>query len=66
MKPNVGKADKIVRYTVGILAIAAGVYYQNWLGALGIVPIFTAIIGWCPLYAPSGISTVEKKTQTNN
>lgn len=66
MKPNVGKADKVVRYTLGILIIAGGIYYQSWWGVIGIVPILTAAISWCPIYAPFGISTVKKKTQINN
>ena len=66
MKPNVGKADKVVRYTLGILIIAGGIYYQSWWAVIGIVPILTAAISWCPIYAPFGISTVEEKTQINN
>lgn len=57
MKPNVGKADKVVRLIVGAAVIAAGVYYQSWWGAIGAVPIVTALMNWCPAFAIFGIST---------
>ena len=57
MKRNMGSADRIVRIIVGLGIIAAGVYYHSWLGAVGIVPLATAAIGWCPAYLPFGIST---------
>ena len=60
MKANVGSTDRIIRIIIGIVIIAIGVNYQSWWGAIGIVPIFTALIGWCPLYVPFGISSCKK------
>jgi len=60
MKCNVGKTDKIIRLILGAGIIAAGVYFQSWWGAIGAVPILTALIGWCPAYIPFGISTSGK------
>lgn len=57
MTKNVGTADRIVRAIAGIAIVAWGVYAQNWLGAIGLVPLFTAAIGWCPAYVPFGIKT---------
>lgn len=48
MKQNVGGIDRILRLVVGLGLIAWGVVAQNWWGAIGIVPLFTAAIGWCP------------------
>ena len=59
MKRNVGNADRIVRIVVGLGIIGAGVAYQSWLGAIGLVPLATAAIGWCPAYLPFGISTCK-------
>ena len=39
--------------------IAWGVAAQNWWGAIGIIPLFTAAIGWCPAYLPFGISSCK-------
>lgn len=63
MKCNVGKTDRIIRVIIGLCMIAAGVYFQSWLGAIGIVPLATAALGWCPAYVPFGISSckVEEK-----
>ena len=54
---NEGKIDRILRVIVGVGVIAWGVMNNNWLGAIGLVPLGTALIGWCPLYAILGINT---------
>lgn len=59
MKVNVGSIDRVVRVIVGAAIIGAGVYYESWLGAIGAIPLLTALLGWCPLYVPLGISTRE-------
>jgi hypothetical protein len=50
MKKNVGKADKTIRIIGGIIIILIGLYFKTWWGILGILPIITAAIGWCPAY----------------
>ena len=57
MECNVGKTDRLLRIIAGMAIIAGGVYMQSWWGAIGIVPLFTGIIRWCPAYLPFGIST---------
>lgn len=63
MKANVGTVDRVIRAVAGVVILAAGAYYQNWLGVIGIVPLATAAIGFCPAYLPLGLSTckTEKK-----
>lgn len=60
MIPNVGGADRIVRVIAGLAIIAAGVYFQSWWGVVGLVPLATATLGWCPAYLPFGFSTCKK------
>ena len=60
MTKNVGSIDKLTRIVLGIAIIVIGVIYNSLLGAIGLVPIITALIGWCPLYPILGISTCEK------
>ncbi len=60
MKCNVGKTDKIIRIVIGLAIGAAGYYYSCWLGLIGIIPIFTALINWCPLYLPFNIKTTKR------
>ncbi|WP_456404643.1 YgaP family membrane protein [Thiolapillus sp.] len=57
MKANVGGIDKILRIVVGLAVIGWGVYAQNWWGALGAIPLFTALMNWCPAYTLFGLST---------
>jgi len=60
MKKNVGSADKILRIIIGIGIIGAGVYYQSWWGAIGAIPIATAVMNFCPAYALIGLSTKKE------
>ena len=63
MKKNIGSADKVVRIVIGLVIIAFGLIYQSWWGLIGLVPLFTATINWCPLYLPFGISTYKTQTE---
>jgi len=61
MNKNVGKTDKTVRIILGLAILGIGYYFQSWWGLLGIIPLATALIGWCPLYCPLGLSTCATK-----
>ncbi len=61
MKQNVGGIDKTLRIVAGLAIIGWGLYAQNWLGAIGAVPLLTALIGWCPAYLPFGLSSCKVK-----
>jgi cellulose synthase/poly-beta-1,6-N-acetylglucosamine synthase-like glycosyltransferase len=50
MKCNVGKTDFIVRAALGTLALLAGLYFQSWWGLIGLAPIYTISIAWCPKF----------------
>lgn len=63
MKKNVGSIDRGIRVMAGLVVIGIGVYYQNWWGLLGLLPLLTATIGWCPAYLPFGLSTCKPETQ---
>lgn len=57
MTCNMGKVDRSLRAIAGAIVIGLGIYFHSWWGAIGLVPLFTALIGWCPVYLPFGIST---------
>lgn len=66
MKRNIGNLDRIIRIVVGLVIIGLGVAYGSWLGIIGVVPLATAVIGWCPPYAMLGMSTcrvAEKESE---
>jgi len=62
MQSNVGTVDRVVRVLAGgaLIALAATGTVGVW-GYIGIVPIFTAAIGWCPAYRLFGTSTCKTK-----
>ncbi|MEJ5351508.1 MAG: DUF2892 domain-containing protein [Melioribacteraceae bacterium] len=59
MKKNIGSTDKIIRIILGLAIIIIGIITQSLWGLIGLIPIVTALIGWCPLYLPFGISTCK-------
>lgn len=57
MKKNVGVIDKTLRIIVGLVIIGVGLNYQSWWGAIGLVPLVTGLVNWCPLYRLLGVNT---------
>jgi hypothetical protein len=59
MEKNVGSLDRTIRIVAGLIILTAGVIFKTWWGLIGIIPLFTGLIGWCGLYSLLGISTVK-------
>lgn len=60
MQKNIGTADKIVRILLGLVLLSLLVIRTDdtrWIGLVGLVPLLTAMLSWCPLYTLLGIST---------
>lgn len=58
MTCNIGNAERVVRALVGLgLLSLVFIGPQTPWGWLGLVPLATAILGWCPPYALLGINT---------
>ena len=60
MKKNVGAIDRGIRIVLGLAIVTLGIYNQSWWGLIGIVPLLTAFISWCPAYNLLGISTDKR------
>jgi hypothetical protein len=62
MKTNEGSIDRIVRIVAGLILIglAATGTVGVW-GWIGIVPLATGLLGWCPAYTLLGINTCPMK-----
>ncbi len=60
MKKNISKVERIIRIVagIGVLALAFVGPRTPW-AYLGIVPLATGLIGWCPPYALLGVSTCK-------
>ncbi len=64
MDTNVGNADRILRVLIGVslilfAAFATTIPY-SWIGWIGVIPLFTALVGWCPIYRMIGANTCLK------
>lgn len=64
MKTNEANWDRIGRVVVGagILSLAFVGPATPW-GFVGLVPLVTGLIGWCPLYSVFGMSTCPVKVK---
>jgi hypothetical protein len=66
MKSNVGGIDRALRIVAGVvlIALAATGTVGLW-GWIGIVPLATGLVKFCPLYPLFGFSTcpMEKKAE---
>lgn len=60
MQRNIGAADRAIRVVIGLALLSLLVVLDGparWLGLIGILPLATAAIRWCPAYTPFGIRT---------
>jgi hypothetical protein len=61
MQCNVGKTDKILRIIAGLALLLLGaIGVIGWWGLIGLVPLATGLLGWCPAYSLLGIKTCGK------
>lgn len=61
MTCNVGTLDRTLRILAGIAILGTGWYFGSYWGLIGLIPVATGTVRWCPLYATFGISTVGRK-----
>ena len=62
MKTNEGTIDRALRVAVGILLLALTLTHTIGMwGWVGVVPLLTGAVGWCPLYTVFGINTCSMK-----
>ncbi len=61
MLRNVGVVDRIIRVLVGLALIAAWFvwpdYTWSWAFWLGLIPLASGVVGYCPIYHAFGWST---------
>ncbi|MFN9279077.1 MAG: DUF2892 domain-containing protein [Betaproteobacteria bacterium] len=62
MQTNVGTIDRILRAVIGLaliaLTLAGTIGVWGWIG---VVPLLTAALGFCPLYTMLGFSSCPMK-----
>jgi hypothetical protein len=63
MKTNIGVIDRSLRLVIGALLVAWALpvgfppMEYNWIGWIGVLPIVTALVGYCPLYGFLDLTT---------
>ena len=60
MNSNVGGLDRAIRIVAGLAIL--GLYFflpgeHRWWALIGVVPLATGLVGWCPAYLPFGFNT---------
>ncbi len=62
MKSNAGGIDRILRIVAGLLllglTLTGNIGVWGWIG---VVPLATGLIGWCPAYTLLGFNTCPMK-----
>jgi hypothetical protein len=67
MKRNVGGVDKALRIIVGLGLLSLLFVLEGsarWLGLIGVVPLGTALVGFCPLYGVLGLNTCPAQSRS--
>lgn len=64
---NEGAVDRVVRVIVGLAVLSLTFVgpHTRW-GLVGIVPLATGLVGFCPLYRVLGIRTNSSRTASGN
>lgn len=60
MSRNVGTLDRSLRIVAGLALLSLLVLLEGnagWFGLIGIVPLATGLLRWCPAYGLVGINT---------
>lgn len=62
MTKNTGSLDRVIRAVIGTALLTSFYFMQDtyWL-LIGIVPLMTAFIGFCPLYPLCKCNTCESE-----
>jgi Inner membrane protein YgaP-like, transmembrane domain len=63
MHKNIGTVDRVIRTVVGVALLTqafAGPLGPAWWGWIGIVPLATVLLGWCPAYSLIGVRTCRE------
>lgn len=64
MKKNMGKTDRIIRTAAGLFLLSMVFWADGglkYVGLAGIIPLATASVSFCPMYAALGIDSISKE-----
>ena len=64
MKKNVGQVDRWIRIIVGVALLSLILFLSGgirWIGLIGLIPLITGLVGYCPIYSLLKIKTNDPK-----
>ena len=69
MNVNVGTVDRALRIVVGLALLSLVFVLEGdarlW-ALVGLQPLATGLLGWCPLYIPFGIDTTGRASRVQS
>ena len=66
MNQNVGGLDRAIRIVAGVFILSLFFVLSEeyrWWALVGVVPLLTGSIGWCPAYLPFGVRTCTMRVK---
>jgi hypothetical protein len=61
MNVNLGTTERIIRAIIGLILLSLVVIGpHSWWGLIGLIPLATAIVSFCPVWQVLGINTCGK------
>ncbi len=63
MTHNIGTVDRTIRIAAGLALLSLIFILEGnarWFGLIGLLPLTTAFVRWCPAYTLFGISSADK------
>ena len=69
MKTNEGTIDRVLRVILGIVLLVIGFGVMDGtggviVGLVGLIPLITGLVGFCPIYRVLGICTNARDRET--
>ena len=64
MKQNVGRVDRWIRIGIGVVLLSLVVFLSGgirWIGLIGLIPLVTGLVGYCPIYSILKMKTNDPK-----
>jgi hypothetical protein len=64
MMNNVGGIDRVLRVVFGLVLLSLLFLLEGnarWFGLIGLLPLTTALVGWCPAYTLFGLNTCPRR-----
>lgn len=57
--------ERVIRIIIGAILISLAFWGpRNLWFLVGLIPLLTSLVGWCPLYAAFGFSTCQIKKES--